>query len=110
MSRASDLTENSTLLFYKHPVLHFSTSLSAGESGAPDIIRNPADVYQLYINLVNSAGSEITLLLPPPAQDRADVLRSTLQSLEYGARRGVQVRVLTPASTKLTCSPSMPPR
>jgi signal transduction histidine kinase len=73
----------------------------AGEKGAPDIIRNPADAYQLYVNLVNSAGSEIMLLLPAPAPDHADMVRSTLKSLEDAARRGVQVRVLTPGSTKL---------
>jgi signal transduction histidine kinase len=74
---------------------------NAGEGGAPVIIRNLADAYQLYINLVNSAGSEIMLLLPAPSPERADVLRSALQSIEEAARRDVQVRVLTPASTKL---------
>jgi len=69
--------------------------------GAPDIIRDPADAYQLYKNLVNSAGSEIMLLLPASSPDRADMLHSTLRLLEDASGRGVQVRMLTPASTKL---------
>lgn len=71
------------------------------ERGAPDIIRNPADAYQLYNNLVNSAGSEIMLLLPASSPDRADVPHSTLRSLEDASRRGVQVRVLATSSIKL---------
>jgi signal transduction histidine kinase len=74
---------------------------NAGERAAPDIIRNSADAYQLYINLVNSASGEIMLLLPAPTQDRAEVVRSTLQSLEEAAGRGVRVKVLTPAPNKL---------
>jgi signal transduction histidine kinase len=89
-----------------HPALHFSALPNAEESGAPDIIRNPADAYRLYINLVSSASSEIMLLLPV-TPDRADVLRSTIQSLEGANRRGVQVRVLTHASNKLPIDSSV---
>ena len=80
---------------------------NAGERGAPDIIRNPADAYQLYINLVDSAGSEIMLLLPAPSPDRGEMVRSTLKSLEDAAGRGVQVRVLTPGSAKLPVGDSV---
>lgn len=72
---------------------------NAGETGAPDIIRNPADAYRLYTKLVNSANSEIMLLLPPPNQLGA--VRVTLQLLEDAAKRGVQVRILTPSANKL---------
>jgi signal transduction histidine kinase len=68
---------------------------NAGERGAPDIIRNPADAYQLYINLMNSARSEIMLLLPATPD------RTIIRSLEDAARRGTKVRVLTPESNKL---------
>ncbi len=76
---------------------------NAGDRGAPDIIRSPTDAHQLYVDLVNSAGSEIMLLLPPPlpSPDRASMLHSIFQSLEDAAKRGVQVRVLTTASVKL---------
>ncbi len=60
-----------------------------------DIIRNPADAYQLYINLINSANSEIMLLLPA-INGRADMARNTIQSLQEAAKRGVQVKLLTP--------------
>jgi signal transduction histidine kinase len=65
-----------------------------------DIIRNPADAYQLYINLVNSANREIMLLLPD-VDGRADMTRVTLQSLQEAAKRGVQVRLLTPIMNRL---------
>jgi two-component system sensor histidine kinase VicK len=74
---------------------------NARDGGSPDIIGNPAEAYRLYVDLVNSAVSAIMLLLPAPSQDRSDMLHSTLKSLEDAAKRGVQVRVLTPASGKL---------
>jgi len=75
---------------------------NAGERGAPDIIRNPADAYQLYIHLVNSASSEIMLLLQAPTPDRMDALQTTLQSLGEAVIRGVKVKILTTESNKLT--------
>lgn len=80
---------------------------NAGEKGAPDIIRNPADARKLYSNLVNSATSEIMLLLPAPATSGEEAARSTLQSLEGAAKRGVKVRVLTPASANLPADSSI---
>jgi two-component system, OmpR family, sensor histidine kinase VicK len=77
------------------------------EKGALDIIRNPANAYQLYINLVNSASNEIMLLLPAPTLERAEVVRLTLLSLEEAAGRGVKVRVLTTASKKLSAGSSV---
>ena len=74
---------------------------NAGKEGAPDIIRNPADAYQLYINLVNSASAEIMLVLPAQTPGRSEVLRATLQSLEEAGRRGVEVKILTTAAIKL---------
>lgn len=47
------------------------------------------------------------LLLPTLAADREEMARSTLQSLEEAARRGVQVRVLTHASTKMLVNNSI---
>jgi two-component system sensor histidine kinase VicK len=64
-----------------------------------DIIKNPADAYQLYINLINSANHEIMLLLPTAA-GRGDVAQITLQSLHEAAKRGVRVRLLTPDLNK----------
>src|SRR5581483_3751737 len=65
-----------------------------------DIIRNSADAYQLYINLINSANNEVMLLLPA-AEGRADLTRVTHQSLQEAGKRGVQVRLLTPVMNRL---------
>lgn len=74
---------------------------TVGEKETPEIIRNPADAYQLYTNLVNSACKEIMLILPSSASEKAEMMRSTLQSLEEAAGRGVGVRVLTTSQSKL---------
>ena len=60
-----------------------------------DIIQNPADAYRLYFNRINSANSEIMLLLPA-INGRADIARNIIQSLQQAAKRGVQVKLLTP--------------
>ncbi|HKZ60848.1 MAG TPA: hypothetical protein VJZ68_00325 [Nitrososphaera sp.] len=44
---------------------------NAGVSDAPDRVRNPSYAYQLFINLVNSAGSEIMGSLSKLAQQVA---------------------------------------
>lgn len=74
---------------------------TVGERGTPEVIRNPADAYQLYTNLVNSAYKEIMLILPSSTSEKAEMTRSTLQSLEEAAGRGVGVRILTTSQSKL---------
>ena len=73
---------------------------NAGERGAPDIIRKPADAYQLYIHLVNSASSEI-MLLQAPTPDRMEVMQPILQLLGEAVIRGVKVKILSTDSNKL---------
>ena len=64
------------------------------------IVKSAADAYQAYVNLIESAGKELMLLVPAP-NGKHERMRVTLQSLEEAAKRGVQVRVLTPATNKL---------
>jgi two-component system, OmpR family, sensor histidine kinase VicK len=64
------------------------------------IVKSAADAYQAYVNLIESAGKELMLLVPTP-NGKHERMRLTLQSLEEAAKRGVQVRVLTPATNKL---------
>ena len=73
----------------------------AEDKGAPEIISNPADAQKLYVDLMDASTSEIMLLLPFSSQEGAGTSHPTIHLLEEAAERGVQVRVLTPARTKL---------
>jgi signal transduction histidine kinase len=64
------------------------------------IVKSAADAYQAYVNLIESAGKELVLLMPAPI-GKQERTRATLQLLEEAAGRGVEVRVLTPATNKL---------
>jgi signal transduction histidine kinase len=67
-----------------------------------EIIQDPYAIQQLYTNLVQTAKKEILLLLPTTSAFSREEKIGIVQSVLNAARRGVTVRVLTPAEEKIT--------
>jgi signal transduction histidine kinase len=67
-----------------------------------EIIQDPYAIQQLYTNLVQTAKKEILLLLPTTSAFSREEKIGIVQSVLNASRRGVTVRVLTPAEEKIT--------
>ncbi len=61
-------------------------------------ISNPAEAHDFYIQLINSANKEIMILLPVMVEEeRGEMIRTIVHSLQEAEKRGVHVRAITHA-------------
>src|SRR6185436_6457513 len=78
-----------------------SNDKQTGEATGIEVIQDPYAIQSLYANLVQSARQEISLLLPTTSSFLREQKIGIVQSLQNATRRGVKVRVLTPADDRI---------
>lgn len=78
-----------------------SNDKQTGEATGIEVIQDPYTIQSLYTKLVQSARQEILLLLPTTSTFLREQKMGIVQSLQNATRRGVKVRVLTPADDRI---------